>query len=92
MGGVALRMGQEVVEELVSQAVTLFVEDTVFTGLGVMQQHRLGRVAVVHAGSGELMGEISVEQLYRAWATDPFMTVGQVLTGTHRYASHQAVA
>jgi len=85
-------MGQKAVEELVGQAVTLFIEDTVFTGLGVMQQHGLGRVAVVHEHSGELVGEVSVEDLYRAWATDPFMSVGQVLSRSPRPGLHQAQA
>lgn len=74
-------MGQEEVEQLVAQAVTLFVEDTVFTGIGVMQEHRLGRVAVVRAHTGDLVGEVSMEDLYRAWATDPFMSVGEVING-----------
>lgn len=76
-----MRIGQEQAEELISQAVTLFAQDTVFAAVGVMQQHRLGRVAVVQEESGQLLGEVTVEDLYRAWTTDPFMTVGQVVSG-----------
>lgn len=76
-----MRIGQEQAEQLISQAVTLFAKDTVFAGLGVMQEHRLGRVAVVREESGELLGEVSVEDLYRAWSTDPFMSVGEVVGG-----------
>ena len=76
-----MRIGQEQAEALISQAVTLFSQDTVFTGLGVMQEHRLGRVAVVQEETGQLLGEVTVEELYRAWSSDPFMSVGQVVTG-----------
>ena len=67
------------VEGLVAQAVTLFTRDTVFGAMGVMQEHRLGRVAVVREKDGELVGDLRVEDLYRAWATDPLMTVGELL-------------
>lgn len=67
------------VEELVAQAVTLFTRDTVFGAMGVMQEHRLGRVAVVSERDGELVGDLRVEDLYRAWAKDPLMTVGDLV-------------
>lgn len=67
------------VGELVAQAVTLFTRDTVFGAMGVMQEHRLGRVAVVREKDGELVGDLRVEDLYRAWAKDPLMTVGELL-------------
>lgn len=66
--------------ELIAQAITFFTKDTVFTAMGLMQQHKLGRVAVVREDDGEYVGDLRVEDLYRAWATDPLMTLAEVLT------------
>lgn len=85
--------GQVRLDELIAQAITLFPRETVFCAMGVMQQHRLGRVAVVREADGEYLGELRIEDLYRAWAADPLMTIGTVLARADcGHAARAAVA
>jgi len=65
--------------ELVCPAVVVFTRDTVFGAMGVVQQHRLGRVAVVRDRDGAQVGDVTVEELCRAWGIDPLMTLAQWL-------------
>ena len=66
-------------EFLVAQAVTLFRSDTVLAALRVTQRYGLRQVPVVDEESGEWLGDISEEELYRLWATAPLAQMGEIL-------------
>jgi CBS-domain-containing membrane protein len=64
---------------LIARAVTLFGKDTVLKALDVMKNYSLRRLPVVDDLEGQWLGEVTVEELYRWWATAPLTQVWAVL-------------
>ncbi len=67
-------------QSLISRAITLFPGDTVLASLQVMHQHRLAMLPVVDEDRGELLGEVTEEELCRIASRLPLIRLAEVLT------------
>ncbi|EPX59415.1 hypothetical protein D187_002905 [Cystobacter fuscus DSM 2262] len=72
---------QGTVEEWVSRATTLFAGDTIVAALRVMQELGVRRLPVVDEEHGELLGEITEEELRRLWRISPLASMEEILSG-----------
>ncbi|WP_257448724.1 CBS domain-containing protein [Archangium lipolyticum] len=72
--------GQDEVEARVVGAVMLFAQDTVVAALRVMQQYGVRQLPVVDEVRGELLGEITDEQLRRMWTVAPLASMAEILS------------
>jgi CBS domain-containing protein len=67
-------------ESLISSAITLFPSDTVLSALQVMSRYGLGVLPVVDEARGELLGEVSEDELRRLYARLPLARMAEILT------------
>jgi predicted transcriptional regulator len=67
-------------ESLISRAITLFPSDTVLAALQVMQKYGLAVLPVVDEQCGELMGEVTEDELCRVASRLPLIAIAEVLT------------
>ncbi len=72
--------GQDEVEARVAGAVMLFAQDTVVAALRVMQQYGVRQLPVVDEMHGELLGEVTDEELRRMWAVAPLASMAEILS------------
>ncbi len=72
--------GQGEVETRVVGAVMLFAQDTVVAALRVMQQYGVRQLPVVDEEYGELLGEVTDEELRRMWAVAPLASMAEILS------------
>ena len=72
---------QGTVEEWVSRAVTLFAGDTIVAALRVMQEMGVRQLPVVDEEHGELLGEITEEELRQLWKVSPLASMEEILSG-----------
>ena len=59
--------------------MTLFKSDTVLAALRVTQRYGLRQLPVVDESTGEWLGDITEEELYRLWATAPLEQMADIL-------------
>ncbi|MBN1208907.1 MAG: hypothetical protein JXB05_28875 [Myxococcaceae bacterium] len=71
-------------ESIVSRAVTLFPSDTVLAGLQLMQRYGLGVLPVVDEACGELLGEVTEEELCCVASRLPLLRLSEVLAAKAR--------
>ena len=74
--------GQEQEQQWVAQAVTLFAKDTIMAALRVMQEHGVRQLPVVDDEHGNLIGEVTEEELRRLWKVAPLSSMAEVLSGS----------
>jgi predicted transcriptional regulator len=74
--------GQQQEQQWVAQAVTLFAKDTIMAALRVMQEHGVRQLPVVDEVHGNLIGEVTEEQLRRLWKVAPLSSMEEVLSGS----------
>ena len=67
-------------ESLISRAITLFPGDTVLAALQVMTRYGLSVLPVVDEARGELLGEVSEDELRRLWPRVPLARMAEILT------------
>ncbi|QRO02464.1 CBS domain-containing protein [Archangium violaceum] len=58
----------------------LFAQDTVVAALRVMQQYGVRQLPVVDEEHGELLGEITDEQLRWMWTVAPLASMAEILS------------
>lgn len=67
-------------ESLISRAITLFPSDTVLGALQVMGRYGLSVLPVVDEARGELLGEVTEDELRRLFARLPLARMAEILT------------
>lgn len=67
-------------ESLISSAITLFPSDTVLGALQMMGRYGLSVLPVVDEARGELLGEVSEDELRRLYARLPLARMAEILT------------
>jgi predicted transcriptional regulator len=70
----------EVRSALVAKAVTLFPNDTVVRALAVMKRYGLERIPVVDETRGELLGNVTTEDLRQVWEHSPLACMSEILS------------
>lgn len=65
---------------LVARAVTLFPSDTVVRAMALMQRYGLDRLPVVDESRGELLGDVTAEDLRRVWEHAPLACMSEILS------------
>ena len=68
------------VGERITQAATLFGQDTVMTALRTMKELGVRQLAVVDDQNGGLLGEITEEQLRDQWEIAPLASMSEILS------------
>ncbi|MBU8900153.1 CBS domain-containing protein [Corallococcus sp. M34] len=68
----------------VSRAVTLFPEDTVLGALQLMYRHGARVLPVVDGTRGELLGEVTLDELHRLSRRMPLTRMAEILTAKAR--------
>ena len=68
-------------EQLASRAATLFAGDTIVAALRMMQELGVRQLPVVDEEHGELMGEVTEEELGRLWKVSPLASMEEILSG-----------
>ena len=66
--------------DVVAKAVTLFPKDTVVRALSLMQRYGLGRLPVVDETHGELIGDVTADDLARVWEHAPLACMSEILS------------
>ncbi|NOJ77957.1 CBS domain-containing protein [Myxococcus xanthus] len=67
-------------EDTVAKAVTLFPRDTVVRALSLMQRYGLSRLPVVDDVHGELIGDVTADDLTRVWQHAPLACMSEILS------------
>lgn len=67
-------------EDRVAKAVTLFPKDTVVRALSLMQRYGLSRLPVVDDVHGELIGDVTADDLTRVWQHAPLACMSEILS------------
>jgi len=67
-------------QTILSRAVTLFPEDTVLGALQVMHRHGVHVLPVVDGCDGELLGEVTEQELQRLSGRAPLARMAEILT------------
>lgn len=67
-------------ESLISRALTLFPSDTVLAALQMMGRYGLSVLPVVDDVRGELLGEVTEDELRRLWPRLPLARMAEILT------------
>ncbi len=67
-------------EDAVARAVTLFPRDTVMRALSLMQRYGLGRLPVVDETDGELLGDVTADDLTQVWRYAPLACMSEILS------------
>ncbi|WP_239015069.1 CBS domain-containing protein [Archangium violaceum] len=65
---------------LVAKAVTLFPNDTVMRALALMQRYGLDWLPVVDESRGELIGDVTAEDLRKVWEHSPLACMSEILS------------
>ncbi|QSQ20697.1 CBS domain-containing protein [Pyxidicoccus parkwayensis] len=65
---------------LVARAVTVFPNDTVVRALALMKRYGLDRLPVVDEARGELLGNVTAEDLRRVWEHSPLACMSEILS------------
>jgi predicted transcriptional regulator len=65
---------------LVAKAVTLFPNDTVMRALALMKRYGLARLPVVDETKGELIGDVTAEDLQQVWEHSPLACMSEILS------------
>ncbi|MET0404717.1 MAG: CBS domain-containing protein, partial [Cystobacter sp.] len=68
-------------QEWVSKATTLFGGDTIVAALRVMRELGVNQLPVVDEERGELLGEITSEELSQWWKVSPLASMEEILSG-----------
>jgi predicted transcriptional regulator len=68
-------------QEWVSRATTLFAGDTIVAALRVMQELGVRQLPVVDEEHGELLGEVTEEELNQLWKVSPLASMEEILSG-----------
>jgi CBS-domain-containing membrane protein len=79
-------------EEKIREALMVFSDDTVLRALRVMQDNGVRSLPVVTEVDGDLLGVITLEALYRAWAVSPLARLTEVLAGDFELVQDMATA
>ena len=67
-------------QSLISRALTLFPSDTVLAALQMMGRYGLSVLPVVDEARGELLGEVTEDELRRLWPRLPLARMAEILT------------
>ncbi|WP_426756682.1 CBS domain-containing protein [Myxococcus sp. Y35] len=66
--------------DVVAKAVTLFPRDTVVRALSLMQRYGVCRLPVVDETHGELIGDVTEDDLTRVWQLAPLACMSEILS------------
>lgn len=67
-------------QNLLTRAITLFPEDTVLAALQQMYRHGVQVLPVVEGHGGELLGEVTEDELHRVARRRPLARLAEILT------------
>lgn len=67
-------------QNLLTRALTLFPEDTVLGALQQMYRHGVQVLPVVEGHGGELLGEVTEDELHRVARRRPLARLAEILT------------